>query len=140
MTRCCRSATQIAAMSVSQRIRLALLGSSTERMLLVRDKNKLVASAAIRSPKIQDNEVALISASRNVSEEVLRIIAMNKSWVQDHQIKINLVMNPRTPFVFASRLMGFMREHELKAISKSKNVSGAVAQIARQALSKKKKD
>jgi CTP:molybdopterin cytidylyltransferase MocA len=130
---------RLGAMSVSQRIRLALLGSPTERMLLVRDKNKLVAAAAIRSPKIQDNEIAMISASRNVSEEVLRIIAMNKSWVQDHQIKLNLVMNPRTPFVFASRLMGFMREHELKAIAKSKNVSGAVSQVARQTLSKKSK-
>jgi hypothetical protein len=50
------------------------------------------------------------------------------------------VTNPRTPFVFASRLMGFMREHELKAIAKSKNVSAAVAQIARQSLAKKKKD
>jgi hypothetical protein len=131
---------RLGAMSVSQKVRLAMLGSSTERMLLVRDKNKLVAAAAIRSPKIQDNEVALISASRNVSEEVLRIIAMNKSWVQDHQIKLNLVTNPRTPFVFASRLMGFMREHELKAIAKSKNVSAAVAQIARQSLAKKTKN
>jgi hypothetical protein len=65
---------------------------------------------------------------------------MNKSWVQDHQIKLNLVTNPRTPFVFASRLMGFMREHELKAIAKSKNVSAAVAQIARQSLAKKTKN
>jgi hypothetical protein len=126
-------------MSVSQRIRLAILGSSTERMLLVRDKNKLVSSAAIRSPKIQDNEVAMISMSRAVSEDVLRIIATNKAWVQDHQIKVNLVMNPRTPLVFASRLVGHMREHELKNIAKSKNVSAAVAQIARQLLAKKKK-
>jgi len=104
-------ATQLAAMSISQRIRRAMLGSANERMLLVRDKNKLVASAAIRSPKIQDNEIALISQSRAVSEEVLRIIAQNKAWVQDHQIKINLVMNPRTPFVFASKLVSYMRDN-----------------------------
>jgi hypothetical protein len=131
---------RIGNMSISQRVRLAMLGSSTERMLLVRDKNKLVASAAIRSPKTQENEVALISMSRAVSEEVLRIIAINRSWTKDHQIKVNLVMNPRTPFVFASRLVGFMRDHELKTIAKSKNVSAAVAQLARQTLAKKKKD
>jgi hypothetical protein len=106
-------------------------------MLLVRDKNKLVASAAIRSPKIQDNEIALISQSRAVSEEVLRIIAQNKAWVQDHQIKINLVMNPRTPFVFASKLVSYMRDNELKMIAKSKNVSGAISRAARQQLAKK---
>jgi hypothetical protein len=124
-------------MSISQRIRRAMLGSANERMLLVRDKNKLVASAAIRSPKIQDNEIALISQSRAVSEEVLRIIAQNKAWVQDHQIKINLVMNPRTPFVFASKLVSYMRDNELKMIAKSKNVSGAISRAARQQLAKK---
>ena len=130
-------ATQLAAMSISQRIRRAMLGSANERMLLVRDKNKLVASAAIRSPKIQDNEIALISQSRAVSEEVLRIIAQNKAWVQDHQIKINLVINPRTPFVFASKLVSYMRDNELKMIAKSKNVSGAISRAARQQLAKK---
>ena len=77
--------------------------------------------------------------SRNVSEEVPRIIATNKSWVQDHQIKLNLVNNPRTPFVFSSRLIAFLRENELKQLAKSKNVSAAVAQIAKQHLGRKKK-
>jgi hypothetical protein len=129
--------TQLAAMSISQRIRRAMLGSANERMLLVRDKNKLVASAAIRSPKIQDNEVALISQSRSVSDDVLRIIAQNKGWVQDHRIKVNLVMNPRTPFVFASKLVQYMRDSDLKTIAKSKNVSGAIQRSAKQLLAKK---
>jgi hypothetical protein len=80
----------------------------------------------------------MIAASRNVSDEVLRIIAGNRDWVQNHQIKVNLVMNPRTPFVFASRLIPFMRENELKSMAKSKSVSGAVAQAARQQLARKK--
>jgi hypothetical protein len=116
-----------------------MLGTSGERLLLVRDKNKLVASAAIRSPKIQDNEIALISQSRSVSEEVLRIIATNKVWVQDHQIKLNLVYNPRTPMVFSARLITFLRENELKHLAKSKNVSAAIAQLAKQHLQRKKK-
>jgi hypothetical protein len=130
---------KLGAMSISQKIRRAMLGTASERLLLVRDKNKLVSSAAIRSPKIQDNEIALISQSRNVSEEVLRIIATNKTWVQDHQIKLNLVTNPRTPLVFSARLINYLRESELKHIAKSKNVSAAIAQLARQALNRRKK-
>jgi hypothetical protein len=129
---------QLQEMSISQKIRRALLGSSAERMLLVRDSNKLVAAAAIRSPKIQEMEVISISKSRNVSEEVLRIIARSKRWVSEHQVKVNLVMNPRTPFTFSSRLVPYLREHELKLIGKSKNVSSSVAQLARQQLSKRK--
>lgn len=123
--------------TVSQKIRKAMLGNATDRALLVRDKNRLVAQAAIKSPKIQEMEVARISASRSVSEDVLRTIANSREWTSSHQIKLNLVSNPRTPFVFVSKLIPFLREHELKALAKSKNVPGAVATLARQQLSRK---
>ncbi len=128
---------QLGKMTVSQKIRRALLGTATERMLLVRDSNRLVANAAIRSPQIKDNEVVQISASRSVSDDVLRVIATSKEWTQNHQIKFNLVTNPRTPFTFAAKLIPYLREHELKAIAKSKNVQAAVANAARQHLARK---
>lgn len=130
---------QIGNMTVSQKIRRAILGTGTERMLLVRDSNRLVAAAAIRSPKVKENEVAQISASRSVSDEVLRIIATNREWTHNHQVKYNLVCNPRTPFTFAAQLVPHLREHELKMLARSKNVTGAVATAAKQHLLKKKR-
>jgi hypothetical protein len=130
---------QLAKMTVSQKIRRAMLGSASDRMLLVRDNNKLVAAAAIKSPTIQENEVVRISSSRNVSDDVLRIIATDGEWTHSHQIKLNLVMNPRTPLVFSSRLIQHLREHELKALSKSKNVTGAVQAAAKQILERRVK-
>lgn len=130
---------QIGQMTVTQKIRRAVLGTGTERMLLVRDTNRLVAAAAVRSPKMKDSEVAQISASRSVSDEVLRIIANNREWTRNHQIKYNLVANPRTPFTFAAKLIPHLREHELKSLAKSKNIAGAVAIAARQHLLKKQR-
>ncbi len=130
---------RLAQMTISQKIRRATLGTSAERMMLVRDSNKLVAEAAIKSPMIQENEVVRISSSRNVTEDVLRIIAQDGEWMKSHQVKLNLVTNPRTPFVFASRLIPHLREHELKALAKSKNIPGAVVLAARQQLDKKSK-
>ena len=86
---------------------------------------------------MQENEVVRISASRNVSDDVLRIIALDREWTRSHQIKLNLVQNPRTPFAFAAKLIPHLREHELKALAKSKNVTGAVAQAAKQQLSRR---
>jgi hypothetical protein len=128
---------QLAKMTVSQKIRRAMLGSASDRMLLVRDNNKLVAAAAIKSPSIQENEVVRISSSRNVSDDVLRIIATSGEWTHSHQIKLNLVLNPRTPLVFSSRLIQHLREHELKALAKSKNVTGAVQAAAKQILDRR---
>jgi hypothetical protein len=128
---------RLGAMTVSQKIRRAMLGTAAERLLLVRDTNRLVAAAAVKSPMIQENEVVRISASRNVSEDVLRVIALDREWTRSHQIKLNLVSNPRTPFAFAAKLIMHLREHELKALSRSKNVAGAVVQAAKQQLSRK---
>ena len=128
---------RLAQMTNSQKIRRAMIGTAGERLILVRDNNRLVATAAIKSPGIQENEVVRISASRNVSEDVLRTIALDREWTRSHQVKLNLVQNPRTPFAFASKLVSHLREHELKALSRSKNVTGAVSQAARQQLSRR---
>lgn len=129
---------KIAQMSVSQRIRCAMLGSTTERGLLIRDRNRLVAVAAIKSPLTQENEVMRVAGSRNVNDDVLRVIASNREWVGKHQIKLALVMNPRTPFIHVMKLIPHLREAELKALAKSKNVPGNVATAARQQLLRKK--
>jgi hypothetical protein len=128
---------RIAAMTVSQKIRTAMLGTAAERLILIRDNNRLVAVSAVKSPMIQENEVTRISASRNVSEDVLRTIALSREWTRSHQIKLNLVSNPRTPFAFASKLIGHLREHELKVLAKSKNVAGSVSTAARQQLQRR---
>jgi hypothetical protein len=128
---------EISQMTISQKIRMAMLGDTAARAILVRDPNRLVSSAAIKSPKIQENEIVRIAASRNVSEDVLRIIATSQEWAKSYQIKLNLVQNPRTPFTFASKLILHMRESELKALAKSKNVSGAVATAAKHQLQRR---
>jgi hypothetical protein len=128
---------RIADMTIAQRIRIAMLGTAAERMLLMRDSNRLVASAAIRSPLVQEPEVVRVSASRVVSEEVMRIITLNKDWIKNYQVKLNLVQNPRCPFPMAARLVPYLREAELKTIAKSKNVTGPIAQAAKQQLNRK---
>lgn len=128
---------QLANMTISQKIRRAILGSSAERMLLVRDTNRLVAAAAVRSPLMQENEITLISGSRSVDVDVLRIIANSKEWSRSYTIKLNLVTNPRTPFHFAARLIPLLRESDLKNLMKSKNVTGAVSTACRQHLQKR---
>ncbi|MCA9596236.1 MAG: hypothetical protein KC776_23135 [Myxococcales bacterium] len=128
---------QIGQMTVTQKIRRAQLGTAAERLLLVRDPNRLVAVAAVKSPMMRENEAARISASRSVGDDVLREIAKNREFVRHYQIKLNLVSNPRTPFTFASRLIPHLREADLRSLSRSKNIPGAVAQAVKQQLARK---
>lgn len=128
---------KIGQMTIAQKIRAASLGSAAERSLLMRESNRIVAEAAIRSPLVQEPEIIAASASRVVSEDVLRIIGNSREWTRNHQVKLNLVTNPRTPFIIASKLVGHLRENELRAISRSKNVKGTIARLARQQLQRK---
>ncbi|MBI2389715.1 MAG: hypothetical protein HYV09_08965 [Deltaproteobacteria bacterium] len=129
---------RIREMTVSQKIRTAMLGTAATRTILVRDKNRLVSAAVVRSPLLQENEAAAFAASRGVSDEVLRLIAQNGELVKSHQIKFNLVSNPKTPIAIALRLLGHLRSDELKKLAKSKNVSSQISKLAKQELDKKK--
>lgn len=65
------------------------------------------------------------------------MIGHNREWTRNHQVKFNLVCNPRTPFIIASKLISHMRDNELRAIARSKNVKAAIAKLARQQLQRK---
>jgi hypothetical protein len=130
---------KLAQMTVSQKIRAATLGSAGERLILVRDPNRLVSTAAVKSPLMRENEAAQISASRAVSEDVLRQIALNREFTRSYQVRINLVTNPRTPLTFATRFVPHLRDSDLRILSRSKNISAAIAQLVKQQMSRKEK-
>jgi hypothetical protein len=126
-------------MSVFEKIKLARVGNQEARSLLVRDRNKLVAAAAIRSPKVRDNEVLAFSKARNVCDEVLRIIASNRDWTRGYQVKMALAMNPKTPQQTAIKFLNYLQDRDLRAIMKSKDVPSAVSNHARRILNRKGK-
>jgi hypothetical protein len=130
---------RIGDMSISEKIRMATIGPGAARAMLLKDTNKLVASAAIRSPMIQEQDVERIARMRTVHDEVLRIIATKGEWTENHAIKYNLVANPRTPLAHASRFIAHLREDELKRLEKSRDVSAPVRGLARQMLQRKAK-
>lgn len=130
---------QIGDMTISQKIRCATLGRTAERMLLVRDPNRLVATAAAQSPLLNENDAARIAGSRNVIDDVLRIIARNREFTRSYQIKLNLVTNPRTPLSFSSRLVPHLRDGDVRHLARSKNVPAAVRTLARQQLQRKER-
>lgn len=129
---------RLARMTIGQRIRRAQLGTREERMLLVRDTNRIIATAAIRSPLMQESEVMLLSRNRNLSDDVIRVIASTPEWLKSYTVKRNLVENPKTPVMIASRLVEHLREADLRKVSRSKNVTGPVQEAARRHLNRRK--
>ncbi|MDY7032877.1 MAG: hypothetical protein SVY10_13335 [Thermodesulfobacteriota bacterium] len=125
---------RVQTMSIPDKIQLALKGNKEARELLLRDSNKLVSTSVIRSPKITESEIQQIAQSRNVVDEILRMIAKNKEWMSKRKIKLALVNNPKTPLDISLKLLGNMREKELTHLAKNKEIPTTLCKKARQLL------
>lgn len=126
-------------MTVFQKIKLGRMGNKEARGLLVRDRNKVVAIAAVTSPKITENELLSIAQSRNVSDEVIRCVANNREVTRHYQVKLALSSNPRTPQAVAMQFVNYLQERDLRNLMKSKDVPSAISTHARRILGKKGK-
>ncbi|HYG78941.1 MAG TPA: hypothetical protein VD861_01055 [Pyrinomonadaceae bacterium] len=117
-------------MTVKDRIKLGMKGDREARSILIRDSNKVVAQAVIHNPRITDQEVENIAAMRTVSDEVLRVIALNRAWARSYPIILNLARNPRTPIPTAINILPRIHTKDLQHISQNRNVSEAVRRQA----------
>jgi hypothetical protein len=117
-------------MTVKDRVKLGLKGDREARGILIRDSNKIVATAVMHNPRLTDHEVENIASLRTVAEEVLRLIGMNHAWARSYPIIHNLARNPRTPMATAVHILPRIRTKDLKSISLNRNVSEAVRRQA----------
>jgi hypothetical protein len=122
---------RIQKMTVSQKIKLALLGNKEARAILLRDSNRVVIESVIKSPRITDGEVIGITNSRSISEDIIRMVASNREWQKNYGIRQALVANPKTPVPIAIKLLETMSKQDLKRLSNSKNISSVVATTAK---------
>ena len=128
---------RIMSMNVSEKIKLATKGNKEARGILMRDSNKLVSVAVIRSPRITDGEVLGLAQSKTCIDDVLRVIYGKREWVRKYAIKLALVKNPKVPQGVSMRLMSTLHEHDVKGLAKDKNVPGSVQMLAKKQLEKK---
>ena len=117
-------------MTVKDRVKFALKGDREARGILVRDSNRIVATAVIHNPRITDKEIENVASMRTVSEEVLRLIGMNRAWTRSYPIIHNLARNPRTPLATAVNILPRIQAKDLKALSENRNISEGVRRQA----------
>src|SRR4051794_26731113 len=132
--------TVLASLPIVQRMKLASKGTRSQRAQLVRDSNKLVAAAVLSSPKLTESEVEAFAKMANVTEDVLRTIAMNRTWMKNYGVISGLTKNPKTPPGISMQLVQRLNEKDLKALTTDRNVPEAVRLAAKKFLKKGPKD
>ncbi len=130
---------KIGQMKVGEKIKLAMMGNREARTLLIRDTNRLISRFVLRNPRITEDEIIGVARNRNIDSDILRLIGDQKNWARNYQVRLGLVMNPKTPLTTALHFVRRLNERDLRFIAKSKNISATVVVQARRILAQQGK-
>ena len=122
---------QLAKMGMMQKLKAAVKGTREMRSILIRDPNKMICAAVLSSPKLTDSEIASYAKMQNVSEDVLRVIAANRSWTKSYTVVLALVKNPKTPVAMSINFLQRLTTKDVAMLAVDRNVSEALRISAR---------
>jgi hypothetical protein len=114
---------RLAGMRVVERVQMGLKGNREERMALIRDPCKVVQRAVLQSSRLTDREVETFASMASLSDEVLRMIAMNRKFRRNYGVVRNLMNNPKTPLDLTLHMLPSISAPDLKKLATNKNVS-----------------
>jgi len=117
-------------MNIGNKIKLAYKGNAEVRKILIRDRNKMVACAVLKSGRMSDGELLAAAGNRNLEGEVIRELCRSKEAMRKYPVKVALVNNPKTPVSIAVGLVNVLQKRDLHALARNKNVAGAVNTMA----------
>lgn len=117
-------------LNTAEKVITALKGTREERAILVRDPNRIVATAVLGSPKVTDAEIEAFAAMKNVSDEILRQIGRHRDWQKRYGVISNLVRNPRTPIAISLGMVPRLNPRDIKSVAVDKNVPEAIRKQA----------
>ncbi len=124
-------------MKLPEKVKLALEGNKTERMILLRDPSKIVVKSVLNSPKISEDEVVIFLKIKSIDKELITRIAKNKEWVKKYPIILGLVQNPKTPVTEAMRLTRNLHHGDLVVLSRDRNTNPVIMKFAKNLLNQR---
>lgn len=130
----------LSGLPIMEKMKLAMKGTREQRSQLIRDSNRLVATAVLASPKVTDSEIESFTKMGNVSEEVLRIIGTNRSWLKNYGVVLGLAKNPKTPTAIAMQQLRRLAERDVKMLTTDRNIPEVLRLAAKKMMSKGKEE
>jgi hypothetical protein len=88
---------KIRALTVTERVALALKGDLMERRILMQENNSKINEFLLRNVRITEQEIAFMARNASVPMQNLLMIAGNRAWMNHEPIRAAVLANPRTP-------------------------------------------
>jgi len=126
-------------MKVSDKIKMAMTGDKEWRNIFIKDPNKLVHGAVLKNGRMTEAEVVTVARSKTSSDEMIRLILLNRDWMKNSEIRKALALHPKTPLPRALRFVSELPLNDLKKLMKSRSVSNAIVTTARKEVENRAK-
>jgi hypothetical protein len=123
---------RLKALTVSQKMQLALSASREERLALIRDPNRTLHVFVLKNPRIGIDEVQYASKLPGLSPDAIKLISEHQEWGRNAVVCSALVRNPKTPLPIALKLLERIPASDLRTLAKG----GARDQIVHAARKK----
>jgi hypothetical protein len=117
-------------LNTADKVVTALKGNREERAILIRDPNRIVATAVLGSPRVTEAEIESFAGMKNVSDEILRQIGSHKEWTRHYGVVSSLVRNPRTPLAISLGMVSRLNPRDIKSVAVDRNVPEAIRKHA----------
>jgi len=117
-------------LNTADKVVTALKGNREERAILIRDPNRIVATAVLGSPRVTESEIESFASMKNVSDEILRQIGNHKEWTRHYGVVSSLVRNPRTPLAVSLGMVSRLNPRDIKSLAVDRNVPEAIRKQA----------
>lgn len=88
---------KIRAMTVTERVQLALKADLMERRILMKENNSKINEFLLRNARITDQEIAFLARNPASPMQTILAIANRKEWMNREVIRSAVLVNPRTP-------------------------------------------
>lgn len=121
-------------LNTAEKVIAALKGSREERAILVRDPNRLVATAVLGSPRLTEAEIESFAGMKSLSDELLRQIGGHREWTKRYGVVANLVRNPKTPVGISLGLVSRLNPRDIKSLTVDRNVPEVIRKQAQKFL------
>jgi c-di-GMP-binding flagellar brake protein YcgR len=125
-------------LNVQERVRLALSGIKSERMILAKDRNPFVVMAVIENPQITREEILRIAQNQKHPKEVIARICENTMWMKDYSIMYAVLKHPYAQIAKSSAYIKKLNTRDLQDLADNKHCNPVIGDVARELYDKKR--
>jgi len=112
----------VRSLSRAEKIHLAKRGSRRVLSVLIQQGDKQLFKFLIQNPHLSAVEVLQILKSPHLSIEIIQELARNPGWMQNEEIRYQMVIHPKTPLPTALNLLPGLNPRQLSQIAKSQHI------------------